>query len=53
MYFVLLNIDNNYFTLLEINEREKTIYYYNSITSKDIINDKMKTSCVGRMIQVS
>jgi hypothetical protein len=33
VYFCLLNTNANHFTLLEINEQTKMIYYYDSIAS--------------------
>ncbi len=50
---VSLNLNNNHFTLLEINEIEERIYHYNSITSKNIINDTDELSHVSKIVQVS
>ncbi len=50
VYFYPLNHDMNYFILLEINERGRKIRYYNSITKKDIINNKITMTRVRKPI---
>ena len=50
---VLLNLNNNHFTLLEINEIEEKIYHYDSMASENIINDTGELSRVDKIVQVS
>ena len=53
VYFCPLNSNNNHFTLLEINEREKKIFHYDSTASKGIIEGSVELSRVGKMVQVT
>jgi hypothetical protein len=53
VYFCPLNSNNNHFTLLEINEREKKIYYYNSMADQGVIDGTVKLTRVGKMVVVS
>jgi hypothetical protein len=53
VYFCPLYTNNNHFALLEINEREKKIYHYDSMASEDIINGRVEISRVGKLVQVS
>jgi hypothetical protein len=50
MYFCPLNSNASHFTLLEINERESKIYYYDSMASKDVINGSEKPTRVGKIV---
>ena len=52
IYIVFLNM-NEHYTLLKINEKEKKIYYYNLMTSKNIVNNSMKISCMSKIILMS
>jgi hypothetical protein len=52
VYFRPLNHNNNYFTLLEINERKKKIRYYNLMVNKDIIEGIAKLTRVGKLMQI-
>jgi hypothetical protein len=45
-----LNINANYFILLEINKQTKIIYYYDSITNYRIIYRKTKSILVRQVI---
>ena len=47
-----LNLNQNHFTLLEINERERKIFHYNSMASRSISNGAVELSRVGKMVQV-
>ena len=53
VYICPLNINANHFTLLEINEQTKMIYYYDSMASHGIIHRKTKSTPVRRMVEVS
>lgn len=53
VYFCPLNMNNTHFTLLEINERERKIYHYNSMADQDVIDGRVKLTWVGKMVQVS
>jgi hypothetical protein len=53
VYFCPLNSNNNHFTLLEINERERKIYHYDSMASKGVIDGTVELSRVGKMVLVS
>ena len=53
VYFCPLNLYNNYFTLLEINEQDEKIYYYDSIADEGVINDMLKSTSVHKLVQVS
>ncbi|KAH7305405.1 hypothetical protein BKA65DRAFT_520909 [Rhexocercosporidium sp. MPI-PUGE-AT-0058] len=47
-----LNTNANYFILLEINERTKMIYYYDSMATHRIIYCKTKSTLVRRVIEI-
>jgi hypothetical protein len=53
VYICPLNINANHFTLLEINEQTKMIYYYDSMASSRIIYRKTKSILVRREVEVS
>lgn len=53
VHFCPLNPNGNHFTLLEIDEREKKIYHYDSMASKDIIEGRVELSPMGKLVQVS
>jgi hypothetical protein len=53
VYFCPLSINNNHFTLLEINEREKKIYRYNSMVGQDIIDGTVKLIRVDKIVLIS
>jgi hypothetical protein len=53
VYFCPLSINNNHFTLLEINEREKKIYRYNSMAGQDIIDGTVKLIRVDKIVLIS
>jgi hypothetical protein len=50
VYFCPLNINDNHFTLLEINEQERKIYHYNSMTDQGVIDNTVKLTRVGKMV---
>jgi hypothetical protein len=52
VYFCPLNSNNSHFTLLEINERERKIYHYNSMASKVVIDGTVELNRVGKMVLV-
>ena len=52
VYFRPLNHNNDHFTLLEINEREERIRHYDSKAEKGVIDGTMKSTRVGRLVQV-
>jgi Ulp1 family protease catalytic subunit len=53
VHFCPINLNANHFTLLEINEREKKIYHYDSWASKDVISGHAKQTRVGKTVEVS
>ena len=53
VYFCPLNSNNNHFTLLEINEREKKMYHYDSMADQGVIDGTVKLTRVGKMVLVS
>jgi hypothetical protein len=53
VYFCPLNTNNTHFTLLEINERERKIYHYNSMANQGVIDGTVKLTWVGKIVQVS
>jgi hypothetical protein len=53
VYFCPLSINNNHFTLLEINEQKRKIYHYDSMANKDVIDGTVKLTRVGKLVQVS
>ena len=52
MYICPLNVNDNHFTLLEINEQTKMIYHYDSMASHGIIHRKTKSTPVRRVVEV-
>jgi hypothetical protein len=52
IHFRPLNYNNNYFTLLEINEREEKIRYYNLIINRDVIEGTTKLTRINKLVQV-
>jgi hypothetical protein len=52
VHFRPLNHNNNHYTLLEINEREKEIRHYDSMATKDVIEGTAKLTRVGKLVQV-
>ncbi len=50
VYLCPLNHKNNYFTLLEVNDRERKIRYYDSRVSKDVIDGTVKLTGVGKLV---
>lgn len=50
VYFCPLNVNSNHFTLLEINEREKVIYHYDSKAER-VVDGRIKTQ-VGKKVEV-
>jgi hypothetical protein len=59
VYFCPLNHNNNHFSLLEINEIERTIYHYDSMASDNVINGTIpingtvQLTKVAKLVQVS
>ncbi|CZR68400.1 uncharacterized protein PAC_18299 [Phialocephala subalpina] len=51
VYICPLNVNANYFTLLEINEQTKMIYHYDSMASPGIIHRKTKSTPVRREVE--
>src|SRR4030095_4246799 len=47
VHFCPLNRNNNHFTLLEINERERKIYHYDSMANHGVIEGKVKLTRGG------
>jgi hypothetical protein len=52
LYLCPLNINNNHFTLLEINEQTKMICHYNSIAATRLLHRKTKSSFVKTAVEV-
>ena len=52
VYFCPLNHKNNHFTLLEINDRDEVIRYYDSMSTQNAIDGSRRTTRVGALIQV-
>jgi hypothetical protein len=52
VYICPLDVNTNHFTLLEINEQTKMIYYYNSMASNGIIHRKTKSTATRRVVEV-
>jgi Ulp1 protease family, C-terminal catalytic domain len=52
VHFCPLNVNSNHFTLLEINERERVIYHYDSMASQGVINGRIKQTRVGEIVEV-
>jgi hypothetical protein len=53
VYICPLNVNANYFTLLEINKQTKMIYHYDLIVSYRVIYRKTKFTLVRRVVKVS
>ena len=53
VYFGPLNSNDNHFTLLEINERERKMHYYDSMAREDVIDGSIKPTRVGKAVQLS
>jgi hypothetical protein len=53
VYFCPLNLNDNHFTLLEINEQDEKIYHYNSMADEGVINGMLKSTGVHKLVQVS
>jgi len=51
VYFCPLNHSCSHFTLLEINERDKTFYHYDSNASKSVIDGTKKSTRVYQLVQ--
>ncbi|TPX11397.1 uncharacterized protein E0L32_007816 [Thyridium curvatum] len=51
VYLCPLNINNNHFTLLEINERTEMIYHYDSIAGMDVRLGKEETTPVQQLVE--
>ena len=52
VYFCPLNLNTDHFTLLEINEPQKTIYHYNSMAEPGVVCGKTKRTRVRRTVEV-
>lgn len=52
VYICPLNVNANYFTLLEINKQTKIIYHYDSIASRRVIHRKITSTPVRRIVEV-
>jgi hypothetical protein len=52
VYFCPLN-RNHHFTLLEVNERERKIYHYDSMANQGVIDSTAKLTPVGKIVLVS
>jgi hypothetical protein len=53
VYFCPLSLNDNHFTLLEINEQDEKIYHYDSIADEGVINGTLKSTGVHKLVQVS
>lgn len=53
VYVCPLHTNGNHFSLLEINERERKIYHYDSKADPRVINGRVKQTSVGKIVQVS
>jgi hypothetical protein len=53
VYFCSLHTNGNDFSLLEINERERKIYHYDSKADPGVIDGRVKQTPVGKAVQVS
>lgn len=51
IYYCPLNLDENHFTLLEIDEQQETICHFNSMTDADSIGQADATTIVEEMVQ--
>jgi hypothetical protein len=47
-----LYINGNHFTLLEVNDRERAVYHYDSMATQAVISGGEKWSRVGHLVQV-
>ena len=45
-----MNLNDNHFTLLEINEQDKKIYHYDSIADEGVINGTLKSIGVHKLV---
>lgn len=52
VYFCPLSLGTNHFTLLEIDEHQRTIYHYNSMASDGVIDGKTRNTRVRRIVEV-
>jgi Ulp1 protease family, C-terminal catalytic domain len=52
VHFCPININTNHFTLLEINERQRAIYHYDSMATQAVIRGAKKLSRVEQEVQV-
>lgn len=52
VYICPLNLNENHFTMLEINEQEKMIYHYDSMATHGTIHGKTKSTPVRRAVEV-
>jgi Ulp1 protease family, C-terminal catalytic domain len=50
VYFCPLNLYDNHFTLLEINEQDEKIYHYDSIADEGVINGTLKSTGVHKLV---
>ena len=48
-----LHTNGNHFSLLEINDRERKIYHYDSRADPRVIDGRAKQTLVGKVVQVS
>jgi hypothetical protein len=53
VYFCPLSLNDNHFTLLEINEQDEKIFHYDSMADEGIINGTLKSTGVHKLVQVS
>ena len=52
IYFCPVNTDTNHFTLLEINERRRMIYHYDS-AGRDVLRGRAKRTRMSLVVEVS
>ena len=52
VYICPLNVNDNHFTLLEINKQTKTIYHYDLMASHGVIYHKTRSTPVRRVVEV-
>ena len=53
VHFCPLHRDGNHFSLLEINERERKVYHFDSKADPRVIDGQVEQTRVGRTVQVS
>jgi hypothetical protein len=53
VYFCPLNLNDNHFTLLDINEQNKKIYHYDSMADEGVIDRTLQLTRVHKLVQVS